>query len=75
MSAPPAVPGVGIDRLTIRGVDAGTAATLGPALEHALAARGPGVTPGIANLQLHLPHGASAADIAAALTAALARGS
>lgn len=74
ITPPPAVPGVGIDRLTIRGVDATTAARLGPALERALADRAPGGATDIASLQLRLPHGVTAADIAAALAAAMARG-
>ncbi len=75
MRATPAAPAIGINRLTIRGVDATTAATLGPALERALAARAPGAAAAdLANLQLRLPHGASAADIGAALAAALSRG-
>ena len=73
MIEPPAVPGVGIDRLTVRGVDAGSAAALGPALERALAGCPP-QTAVPASLQLRLPHGATAADIAEALARALARG-
>lgn len=74
--APPPL-SVSIDRISVSGVEAATARHLGFAVESALAAAAGqgGLSPGHRqSLRIELPHGTSAAKIAKALTAALARG-
>ena len=70
-------PRIAIGRMSVRGVDPGTARALGPALQSALAeaAASSRLSSGSArNLQLRLPAGATATEIAAALTRALGEG-
>jgi hypothetical protein len=69
-------PRIAIGRMSVRGVDPGTARALGPALQSALAeAACSRLRAGSArNLQLRLPAGATAAEIAAALARALGEG-
>ena len=69
-------PRVSVGRMSVRGVDAATARGLGPAIDRALseAVRRGEVAGHVGDLQLRLPAGATAGDIAAALARALGRG-
>ena len=73
MSDRPALPDIAIGRIAIRGVDPGTAQSLGPAIERAMAdAAAQGLLTGSrAALRLDLPSGATSRDVARALARAL----
>jgi hypothetical protein len=74
MNDAPRSPAIAIDRISVRGVDAGTAKSLAPAIERALAdaASSGSLRSGHrSSIRLDLPAGASSKDIARALARAL----
>lgn len=62
---------IAIGRMSVRGVDPGVARALGPALQRALADAAAHGRLSARDLKLRLPAGASAVEIADALTRAL----